>query len=160
MTKNIVIFVSVIFIQCGGLLGEGMKTEILPNDIIGEWVRITDVPSDIPGLFRKDTVAYRIGVDRIIDSVPYGSYDTLSFIVKGRYESKAGFIYRPWDRFGENKFDYEASVPYIEFDLRMRDLLSYVNYKVRFSFTRDFPTDTMVVMVGSEVFGLKKRKGF
>jgi hypothetical protein len=159
MIKHLYLFTLMLLLQCGSILGDDMKTDILPQDLVGEWVRIADVQSDIPGLFRKDTVSYRIGMDRIIDSVPYGSYDTLSFIVKGRYESKAGFIYRPFDRYGKNKFDYETSMPYIEFDLRLRELVAYVNYEVKFSFTRDFPTDTIVVRVGSEVFGLKKRKG-
>ncbi len=156
-------FLSILFItlftQCGNILGGDDKSEILPQDLMGEWVRVVEVQSDVAGLYKKDSVIYRIGMDRIVDSIPYNVQDTMAFYAKSKYEANSitGFIYRSWDRYGKNNYDYDLDVPYILFDLRVRKNGAYENREIRFAYTRDFQTDTIDVMIESEKFGLKRR---
>lgn len=159
MKKYLSVLFLMLFTQCGSILGDNDKTEILPQDLTGEWIRIVEVQSDVAGLYKKDSVIYRIGMDRIMDSVPYNVYDPMAFIVMSKYKanSMTGFIYRPWDQHGRNEFDYDLNVPYIVFDLRVRKDGAYENRVIRFAYTRDFPTDTIDVIIESEKFGLKRR---
>ena len=157
--KNLMLISLMVLVQCGSILGQDDKSEILPKDLAGEWMRVVEVQSDVPGLYKKDSVAYRIGMGRIVDSIPYNAYDTMAFNAKGKYEANTayGFIYRPWDRYGKNEFDYDLNVPYIEFNLRVRKDGAYIERTIRFAYTRDFPKDTIDVKIDSETFGLKRR---
>lgn len=159
MKNYLTILFLTLFTQCGNILGDSGKTEILPQDLTGEWIRVVEVQYDVDGRYEKDSVIYRIGMDRIIDSVPYNAYDIMSFNADGKYaaNSMTGFIYRPWDRYGKNEFDYDLNVPYIVFDLRVRKNGAFENREIRFAYTRDFPTDTIDVIIDSEKFGLKRR---
>lgn len=159
MKNYLTILFLTLFTQCGNILGDSGKTEILPQDLTGEWIRVVEVQYDVDGRYEKDSVIYRIGMDRIIDSVPYNAYDAMSFNADGKYaaNSMTGFIYRPWDRYGKNEFDYDLNVPYIVFDLRVRKNGAFENREIRFAYTRDFPTDTIDVIIDSEKFGLKRR---
>lgn len=159
MKNYLTILFLTLFTQCGNILGDSGKTEILPQDLTGEWIRVVEVQYDVDGRYEKDSVIYRIGMDRIIDSVPYNAYDIMSFNAYGKYaaNSMTGFIYRPWDPYGKNEFDYDLNVPYIVFDLRVRKNGAFENREIRFAYTRDFPTDTIDVIIDSEKFGLKRR---
>lgn len=159
MKNYLTILFLTLFTQCGNILGDSGKTEILPQDLTGEWIRVVYIPFGSTGHLQPDTISYRIGMDRIIDSVPYNAYDTMSFNAEGKYaaNSMTGFIYRPWNRYGKNEFDYDLNVPYIVFDLRVRKNGAYENREIRFAYTRDFPTDTIDVVIESEKFGLKRR---
>jgi len=155
MNKHYLIFFLALLVQC-----MGQETEILPNDIVGEWVRVIDVQQPSGYEYVKDTVLYCIGMQKIRDSVPYNVYDTLSFLAEGIYKDNCidGFLYRSWDMYGKNEYDYDRNVPFIRFTLRIRKNGAYEEREAKFSYARDFSTDTIVVSIGeSEPFGLKRK---
>lgn len=144
----------ILILQCFGQ--DEDKTEITPEDLMGVWVRVVEVSSDVPGLYKRDTVTYRIGLDPIVDTMSYVVYDKMSFSAQGRYTSYFGFMFRHWDLYGKNEYDYDKDIPYISFNLRLRHSTGYEDMLIRFSYTRDYPTDTIDVTVGGKTFGLKR----
>lgn len=152
--RYLLLFISLIFIQCFDMQDEA--TQITPEDITGVWVAVREVPSDVWGLYKKDTVYYRIGLDPVVDTISTTVYDKLSFSAQGKSVASYGFIYRPWETYGRDEYDYDLYVPFIVFKLRLRSGSGYNETDIKFSYVHDSSTDTLNVFVGSEMFGLKR----
>lgn len=154
--RYLLITILLIFIQCD-ITTQPSMTEITPDDLIGVWVRVADVQSDVPGLYKRDTIVYRIGLDPVVDTIS-GVYDKMAWSAHGRYTSYYGLLYRPWELQGENEFDYDLHVPYIRFYLRKRNTSGYEDWNIRFSNVRGYSKDTMDMIIGSETIGLKRKE--
>lgn len=155
MRYLVILFISLIFIGCFDMRDEA--TQITPEDITGVWIAVRETPSDVWGLYKKDTVIYRIGLDPIVDTISAMVYDKLSFNAQGKSVSSHGFLYRPWETYGRDEYDYDLYVPFIVFKLRLRSGSGYSETEIKFSYIKDSSTDTIDVSVGSETFGLKRR---
>lgn len=83
------------------------QTYLKPSHIKGSWIQVSEKPSGIEGLYEKDTVIYRIGLDSLPDTGPYYIRKPMTFYVV--YEGKGseyGYIYDPQE---EYDFDKELS---------------------------------------------------
>ena len=61
---------------------QGYKSYLEPSDIKGVWRFISERPSVLPGLYEKDTVFYRIGMDSLPDIGPYYVKSPMTFYIQ------------------------------------------------------------------------------
>jgi hypothetical protein len=162
MKNYITFFFLILFAQCATILGDEDPSNFLePKHITGEWLRIKEVPSDVAGLYRKDTVVYQIGLDKLSDYLKFVSkniYDPLTFkIIYPRGGTKYGYLERPGNNFRDYDMDKQESSLNYELYLGLPDIITL--YRTSFSVPYGYTADTLNVKIDSEVFGFK-RKGF
>jgi hypothetical protein len=154
INKYIIIF---IFSICFKIMAEDPQIYLQPSNITGEWIRVIEAPSDVPGLYRKDTLIYQIGLDSLQDlvyDVNKSLYKPLAFkIIYQRGGNKFGYLHDPnenydWDR-------EESSLQY-HLELGLPEQLS--EFDITFSIPKGYSPDTLRVTCDLEVFGLKKKR--
>lgn len=162
MKNYLLFFFLILFVQCGNILGDDNPSNYLePKNITGEWLRIKEVPSDVAGLYRKDTVVYQIGLDKLTDYIKFvdkNIYDPLTFkIIYPHGGTKYGYLERPDDNFRDYDVDKQESSLNYKLYLGLPEITT--QYRASFSVPNGYQADTLNVRIDSEVFGLK-RKGF
>lgn len=125
--------------------------------ITGEWVRITEVPSDIPGLYKKESKLYRIGYDnaRIPDTVAHYKYPISLVVVEKSGYANYGYLFNP--RGGDFDMNGSPRITYSWVELIQQSLTDITIARPTDS---DFNViaDTLVIKLGNETFGLKKAR--
>lgn len=144
-----------LLVQCGSLdsiMGqEDSEVYLEASHITGEWLRIKDEPSDVPGLFRKDTSVYRIGIDSV--PIPDGIYkrQPLSFFINyQRGGSLYGYIYDP-----DENYSWEEEQSYLTYkyvyglpEKTAEDIISFM---------MPYP-DSLTIFIGRDTVGVRKQK--
>lgn len=157
MKKHYLIFFLALFIQCESILGQD-QTYLQPENITGEWLRVMEVPSDVAGLYRKDTAVYQIGLDKLTDYIKFvdkNIYKPLTFKVLYPHGGlKYGYLHEP-----DEDYDWDREESTLNYNLELGMPENTTRYQASFSVPKGFPLDTLRVTIDSETFGLKKRKG-
>ena len=162
LLKLYTLILAVLFMGCSDILGyEDPDVTLEPEQITGEWLRVTETPSDVPGLYKKDTVIYQIGLDKLTDYLKFvdkSIYEPLTFkIIYPKGGTSYGYIERP----DEHYRDFDTD--------RQEAILNYKLYQglpatptltcwIAFSVPRNHPADTLRVKTDNETFGLKKKE--
>lgn len=159
MKPLLMLLSSVLLIQCSDILGEDPQTFMQPVNIIGEWIRVTETPSDVQGLYRKDTTIYQIGLDSLQKFVTWidpSLYKPVTFkILYQRGGTKYGYLHEP-----DEEYDWELEESNLKYNLDLGLPEQTTRYEINFSVPKNCPPDTLrVTLDRSEIFGLKKRKG-
>jgi hypothetical protein len=154
------IFFLILFVQCGNILGEDDPSNFLePENIIGEWVRVKEVPSDVAGLYRKDTTIYQIGLDKLTDYMKFvdkSLYDPLTFkIIYLKGGTLYGYLERPEDNYRAYDIEKQESSLNYNLYLGLPDITTM--YRASFTVPNGYTADTLKVTINSEVFGLKRK---
>lgn len=158
------LLILILLIQCSTILGEDdHQIDLKAEHLTGEWINVTEAPSEIRGLYRKDTVIYQIGLEKLTDYVKFvdkSIYDPLTFkIIYPKGGNVVGYLEKPND-FDYRDFDYDRGEAILNYKLYLG--LPGVTTKdtISFSVPQGFPADTLRVTINhKEIFGLKKRKG-
>lgn len=127
------------------------------SHIKGVWVQVIEEESDVPGLYRKDTIIYRIDMDKLPeDMLPYDpdTYEPykkpMSFVtIFDRGESYA-FIHDP-----EEDYDYDERYSLLHF--KVVEGLPTTRSKSSITFAMP-QTDSLWVQRGVESFGLRRKR--
>ena len=158
-TKLIIHLSILLLLNCGNLIGDDPQLKLDKNDLKGEWVRITEIPSDIPGLYKKDTVIYQIGLEDLTSYIKFvdkSIIDPLTFkIVYPKGGFKYGYLH---DR--NEEYDWDNETSYLMYTLELGLPQETTKYQATFLVPKNFNADTLCVTIDSEIFGLKKRKDF
>lgn len=159
--KNIsLILFMVLWVQCGDILqGDDPAGFLEPGHLIGEWVKVSYVQSDVQGLLRIDTTTYQIGLDNLTDYIKFADknvYDPLTFkILYQRGGTKYGYLERPDDNFRDFDVNMQESMLNYELNLGLPEITTL--QKISFAVPRGCRADTLRVTIDSEVFGLKRK---
>jgi hypothetical protein len=158
MKKHYLIFFLAILVQCSNFMGDDPTLYLEPENIIGEWVQISEVPSDVQGLYRKDTTVYLIGLDQLSDYIKFvdkNIYDPLTFkVIYQRGGTQYGYLERPEDNFRDFNDNSESILNY-ELNLGLPE--TTVLHQASFSVPRGCSYDTLRVTVDSDTIGLKRK---
>lgn len=155
MKKGILFIIMFLMIQCGSfdsITGqEDSEVYLEASHIIGVWLRINDESSDVPGLYRKDTSVYRIGVDSV--PIPDGVYkkQPLSFFINfKRGGSQYGYIYDP-----DENYSWEEEQSYLTYkyvyglpEKTVEDIISFM---------MPYP-DSLSIFIGRDTIGVRKKR--
>lgn len=153
--RVIFLFLAILFTQCGpldSLMGQDDSEVYLEaSHIIGEWLRIKDEPSDVPGLFRKDTSIYRIGIDSV--PIPDGVYkkQPLSFFINyQRGGSLYGYIYDP-----DESYNWEEEQSYLIYNyiygLPEKPTEEIISFMMPYH-------DSLTIFIGGDTVGIRKQR--
>lgn len=158
--KRYLMILFILFVQCGNLLGEDDASNFLePQHITGEWYQVKEVPSDVAGLYRKDTVIYMIGLDSLSDYIKFVDrriYDPLTFkVIYPRGGTKFGYLEKPKDDFRD--FDYDRQESILNYILYLGLPEMTTKYQASFRVPNGYASDTLSITVESDKFGLKKK---
>lgn len=126
-----------------------------PDYLVGQWLRIKEIPSAIPGLYQKDTTTYRIGMDPLVTSdQTYNLKKPLAYKIlypRGGYVQ--GYISNPIE-----SYDYDRDMSSLLYDY-VADVLVGGKSQIQF----EMPVaDSLFVLIGSvtsptETFGLRRQ---
>jgi len=154
----LILLTAILFIQCDLLLADDPQIYLEPEDITGVWLRVVEVPSDVPGLYRKETVVYRIGLESLENVYLEDGetlYKPLTFkVIYPHGGTKYGYIHEP-----KEDYDWVREESCLKYRLEIGLPEVTTRYAVSFTIPKGCPSDTMRVELESEVFGLKKLKG-
>ena len=154
-TKIIILsMLLLIVMQCGSLdslIGsDDARLYLEPKHIVGEWVRIVDEPSDVSGLFRKDTTIYRIGLDSLPYDGPENKEYPLTFYIKYDKGNRYGYIHEP-----EEGYDYDREISYLTYRMILGLPEKTTEERAVFSMPQ---IDSLTILIGSETIGVRKKK--
>jgi hypothetical protein len=144
-----------IFLLNGLVFSDNAQTALEPEHITGEWVRIRFVPSDIPGLYRNDTIVYQIGLNKLSDYMKFvESSITNPLTFKIIYYSgglQYGYLHDP-----ENDYDWSSGISSLNYKLELGLPENTKQSKVTFLIPEFSLPDTLCITIDSETFGLKR----
>lgn len=130
------------------------KYYLSSDNLVGQWLRIKEIPSTIPGYYTKDTTTYRIGKDPLVtsDTVYYLKSPMTYKVIYTRGGYTLGYISNPVE-----SYDYNLSVSTLVYDY-IPDALSGAKSQITFQMPVN---DSLCIIVGSpsspsETFGLKR----
>lgn len=136
---------------------EDVRVFLEPAHIVGEWVEVVEEQSEIPGLYRKDTVRYRIGLDRLpsdmrpYDPATYEPYeDMLSFVTVYDRGSDYAFICDP-----EETYDHEEEISALMYSI-IEGLPAHQSKSTILVMMPE--VDSLVIKRGSKVIGTRRHR--
>lgn len=115
-----------------------------PQHIKGSWLFITEKPSAIPGLYEKDTVIYRIGIDPMPDIGAIYLNDPMAFYIQYDKGNSFGYIYDP-----EETYDFEKEISILEYVLIEGLPGPTTESSVKFSMPY---TDSLHIKIGNKLY--------
>lgn len=158
MIKYYLIFILALLVQCGNLIGDDPSLYLEPENLVGEWLQVVDVPSDVQGLYRRDTTKYEIGLDQLTDYIKFvdkSIYDPLTFkVIYPRGGAQYGYLERPEDNFRDFNDNSEAILNY-KLNLGLPE--TTILHQASFSVPRGCSYDTLRVTIDAEIIGLKRK---
>jgi hypothetical protein len=128
-----------------------------PSHVVGDWILVTEEPSEIRGLYRKDTIHYRIGLDNLpsdmrpYDRDTYEPYeDVLSFVTVYDRGSDYAFIYDP-----EETYDHEEDISALMYSI----VEGLPSHESKSTIVLMMPeVDSLVIKRGSEIIGTRRNR--
>jgi hypothetical protein len=158
MKKHYLVFFLALLVQCENFMGDDPTLYLEPENIVGEWLQVVDVPSDVQGLYRRDTTVYLIGLDQLTDYVKFvdkSIYDPLTFkIIFPRGGTQYGYLERPEDNFRDFNDNSESILNYeLNLGLPETPTIHYASFAV----PRGCSPDTLRVTIDSGIIGLKRK---
>lgn len=107
------LFLIPLFISCLISTNDDTKVYLEPDQIKGVWYHVQEISSSIPGLYEKDTTAYRIGMDSLPDTGPQYIKDPLTFYIHySEGGAEYGYIYDPCE-----EYEWDAEVSTLSYTL-------------------------------------------
>lgn len=147
---SIAAMITLLYISCDFLTGLNDPSVYLePEYLEGEWLRITEVPSYISGLYEKDTISYRIGIDPMPDVGTGYKRDPMAFYIHYDRGYYYGYIYDP-----EENYDSDEELSTLRYIL-VEGLPSY-SYESYIDFSMP-EEDSLIIQYGGEVFGTRRK---
>jgi len=137
-------------VHCDTVAGSDPQSWLEPSHIKGVWLRIKEKPSQIPGLYQKDTTTYRIGMDSLPDTGPYYIKDPLTFYVVYEKGSTYGYIHSP-----DEDFSLDDECATLTYTL----ILGLPGPTTTQNVTFGMPVaDSLKVTLGADEFGLQRSR--
>lgn len=119
-----------------------------PEMIKGVWVAVTERPSHIQGLYEKDTIQYRIGVDPVPQTRPKYLERPMAFFVVYERGASYGFIHEP-----EEEYDWDEELSMLQYQLVEGLPGPTTHTLVSFSMPE---TDSLNIRLGGRIFGTRR----
>ena len=146
-----ILLLILIFIQCESITGQQDEQLYLKTDHLkGTWVQVTEVSSEIPGLYRKDTTFYEIGLDLPPFEDRYKD-DIMTFYIQYKKGKKYGYIYDP-----QEDYDWDRQLSSLTYTMILGLPEATTQDKAIFTIPS---SDSLIISIGSDIIHAHKHRG-